>query len=70
VRPYLEKAQHKTGLVVWLKVKTLNSSPSIAINKKKRMSYRHDSCLFLNAYGCISFLKKKRNLIHNKNLSK
>jgi hypothetical protein len=32
-RPYLEKTLHKKGLVKWLKVKVLSSSPSTA--KKK-----------------------------------
>jgi hypothetical protein len=34
VRPYLEKALHKKGLMEWLKVKAPSSGPSIAkINK-------------------------------------
>jgi hypothetical protein len=33
VRPYLEKTHHKKGLVEWLKVKALSSSPSTE-NKK------------------------------------
>jgi hypothetical protein len=36
VRPYLEKALRKTGLVRWLKVKALRSSPSTAKKKKKK----------------------------------
>jgi hypothetical protein len=35
-RPYLEKTHHKKGLVEWLKVKTLSSSPSTAKRKKER----------------------------------
>jgi hypothetical protein len=34
VRPYLEKPFSKTGLVEWLKVKALSSSPSTAKKKK------------------------------------
>jgi hypothetical protein len=36
VRPYLEKPFTKIGLVEWLKVKTLSSSPSTAKKKKKK----------------------------------
>jgi hypothetical protein len=37
MRPYLEKTLHRKGLVVWLKVKVLSSSPSTAkINKPKK----------------------------------
>jgi hypothetical protein len=32
-RPYLENTHHKKGLVEWLKVKALSSSPRNAINK-------------------------------------
>jgi hypothetical protein len=35
VRPYLEKAHHKKGLVEWLKVKALSSSPSTTKIKKE-----------------------------------
>jgi hypothetical protein len=36
VRPYLEKKKnHKKGLVKWLKVQALSSSPSTAKKKKK-----------------------------------
>jgi hypothetical protein len=35
VRPYLKKLHHKKGLVEWLKVKALSSSPSDAKGKKK-----------------------------------
>jgi hypothetical protein len=35
VRPYLEKSFTKIGLVEWLKVKALSSSPSTAKKKKK-----------------------------------
>jgi hypothetical protein len=34
VRPYLEKPFTKTGLVEWLKVKALSSSPSTTKKKK------------------------------------
>jgi hypothetical protein len=34
-RPYLEKSFTKTGLVEWLKVKALKSSPSTEKKKKK-----------------------------------
>jgi hypothetical protein len=33
VRPHLGKSLHKKGLVEWLKMKALSSSPSITINK-------------------------------------
>jgi hypothetical protein len=36
VRPYLKNAQHKKGLVEWLKAKALSSSPSTAKKKKKK----------------------------------
>jgi hypothetical protein len=36
VRPYLEKHFTKIGLVEWLKVKALSSSPSTAKKKKKK----------------------------------
>jgi hypothetical protein len=35
MRPYLQKTHHKKGLVEWLKVKALSSSPSIAKKEKK-----------------------------------
>jgi hypothetical protein len=35
MRPYLKKPSTKIGLVEWLKVKVLNSSPSAAKKKKK-----------------------------------
>jgi hypothetical protein len=36
LRPYLEKHFTKIGLVEWLKVKALSSSPSTAKEKKKK----------------------------------
>jgi hypothetical protein len=36
VRPYLKKPFTKIGLVEWLKMKTLSSSPSSAKKKKKK----------------------------------
>jgi hypothetical protein len=36
MRPYLEKPITKIGLVEWLKVKALSSSPSTARKKKKK----------------------------------
>jgi hypothetical protein len=38
VKPYLEKPFTKIGLVEWLKVKALSSSPSTTGGKKKRSS--------------------------------
>jgi hypothetical protein len=35
-KPYLKKTLHKKGLVEWLKVYALSSSPSTAKKKKKR----------------------------------
>jgi hypothetical protein len=35
-RAYVEKAHHKKGLVEWLKVKALSSSPSTKTKKRKR----------------------------------
>jgi hypothetical protein len=35
-RPYLENTLHKEGLVEWLKVKALNSSPSTAKQSKTK----------------------------------
>jgi hypothetical protein len=35
-RPHLKKSHHKKGLVEWLKVKALSSSPSTAERKKER----------------------------------
>jgi hypothetical protein len=37
MRPYLEKPFTKIGLVEWLKVKALSSSPSNAKKKKKKL---------------------------------
>jgi hypothetical protein len=37
VRPYLEKPFTKIGLVEWLKVKDLSTSPSTAKEKKKKI---------------------------------
>jgi hypothetical protein len=39
MRPYLEKPFTKIGLVEWLKVKALNSSPTTAKKKKKPQTY-------------------------------
>jgi hypothetical protein len=36
MRPYLKKPFRKIGLVEWLKVKALSSSPSIAKTKKEK----------------------------------
>jgi hypothetical protein len=36
VRPYLEKKNHKKGLVEWLKVQALNSSPSTAEKTERK----------------------------------
>jgi hypothetical protein len=35
MRPHLEKTLHKKGLVEWLKIQALCSSPSTAKKKKK-----------------------------------
>jgi hypothetical protein len=35
MRPYLKKTLHKKGLVEWLKVKALNSTPAPQKKKKK-----------------------------------
>jgi hypothetical protein len=43
-RPYLENTHHKNGLVEWLKVKALSSSPSTAnkqTNKQKTNKKTH-----------------------------
>jgi hypothetical protein len=39
VRPYLKKTHHKKGLVEWLKVEVLSSSPSTRGEKKKSYGY-------------------------------
>jgi hypothetical protein len=36
MRPYLEKPFTKIGLVEWLKMKALSSSPSTSKKKKKK----------------------------------
>jgi hypothetical protein len=36
VRPYLKNTHHKIGLVEWLKLKALSSSPNTAKKKKKK----------------------------------
>jgi hypothetical protein len=36
MRPYLEKTHHRKGLVEWLKVKALSSSPGTAKQKPKQ----------------------------------
>jgi hypothetical protein len=38
-RPYLEKPFTKIGLVEWLKMKALSSSPSTAKKKEKKRKY-------------------------------
>jgi hypothetical protein len=38
VRPYLKKPFTKIGLVEWLKVKALSSSPSTANNNNKKIN--------------------------------
>jgi hypothetical protein len=38
VRPYLEKTHYKKGLVEWLKVKALSSSPRTTKKKKKGLN--------------------------------
>jgi hypothetical protein len=56
VRSYLEKPFNKIGLVGWLKVKDLNSSPST--DKKKLSDIKADGgkfCLLGNSY--ILFFK-------------
>jgi ribosomal protein S21 len=40
MRPYLKKTHHKKGLVEWLKVQTLSSSPSTAKKKKNKKQKR------------------------------
>jgi hypothetical protein len=35
-RPYLEKTLHKKGLVKWVQMQTLNSSPNTTKKKKKK----------------------------------
>jgi hypothetical protein len=40
VRPYLEKPLTKIGLVEWLKVKAMSSSPSAAKKKTKNKKKR------------------------------
>jgi hypothetical protein len=43
--PILKKPHHKKGLVVWLKVKALSSSPSTAKKKPMRSPGHSGSCL-------------------------
>jgi hypothetical protein len=46
-RSYLEKPFTKIGLVEWLKVKALSSSPSMAkIAKRKKRELTHLNCQF------------------------
>jgi hypothetical protein len=40
-RPYLEKPFTKTGLVEWLKVKSLSSSPTTGKKKREREIKNH-----------------------------
>jgi ribosomal protein S21 len=40
VKPHLKKIHHKKGLVEWLKMKALSSSPCTKKKKKKRKSYK------------------------------
>jgi hypothetical protein len=48
LRPYLEKPFTKIGLVEWLKVKALSSSPSMAKTKKrKKREITHLNCQFM-----------------------
>jgi hypothetical protein len=45
MRPYLEKPFTKIGLVEWLKVKVLSSSPSTVKKKKKKIQVRLEAWL-------------------------
>jgi hypothetical protein len=42
VRPHLEKSFTKIGLVEWLKVKALSSSPTTAKKKNKQEVYKNE----------------------------
>jgi hypothetical protein len=42
VRPYLDKTLHKKGLVEWLRVKALSSSPSNGKKKRKKERKKMD----------------------------
>jgi hypothetical protein len=44
MRTYLEKPFTKVGLVEWLKVKALSSSPSTAKKKKKKLYMAAHTC--------------------------
>jgi hypothetical protein len=45
MRPYLEKTLSTKGMVEWLKVKDLRSTPSTAKKKKKKKVYsKHTQC--------------------------
>jgi hypothetical protein len=45
MRPYLEKNLHKKGMVEWLKVKALSSSPSTGKKKNLNVYVLFDSVL-------------------------
>jgi hypothetical protein len=48
LRPYLEKLFTKIGVVEWLKVKALSSSPSTTkIRKRKKREITHLNCCFM-----------------------
>jgi hypothetical protein len=50
MRPYHEEPFTKIGLVEWLKVKALSSSPSIAKKKKKIYIYIYLKVLYISLY--------------------
>jgi hypothetical protein len=60
VRPYLEKPFTKIGLVLWLKVRALSSSPSAA---KKQQQKR---CMIAESCGrCVSsFVRSHQSAFH------
>jgi hypothetical protein len=52
VRPYLKKPFTKIGLVEWLKMKALSSSPNIAKKKKERK--KEKKCPSQNRAGRVA----------------
>jgi hypothetical protein len=52
-RPYLKKPFTKIGLVEWLKLKTLSSSPSISKKKRKEKEKCHINWVWwLSVHAC------------------
>jgi hypothetical protein len=73
-RPYLEKTLHKKGLMEWLKVKALRSSPNTSKRKKtesRRMTQvvgsLHRKCKTLSSTPVLKKIQKTKPYKKRKN---